>query len=67
MSRKVTLAHLMVREMSMLSIASEWKPRVFGEKVFFGNVSAYPILMSRIKEAQEKDETVQKRRDKALK
>ena len=66
LSRKVNLAHMMVREMSMLSIASEWKPRIVGEKVFFGNVSAYPVLMLKIKEAQEKDEVVQKRKDKAL-
>ena len=58
LSRKVNLAHMMVREMSMLSIASEWKPRLVREKVFFGNVSAYPVLISRIKEAQEKDEIV---------
>ena len=51
LSRKVKLAHIMVREMSMLSIASEWKPKVVGEKVFFGNISAYPTLMTRIKEA----------------
>ena len=26
------------------------------EKVFFGNVTVYPVLISRIKEAQENDE-----------
>ena len=67
LSRKVKLAGLMMEEMSLLYIASEWKPRVVGDKVYFGNISASPTLLTRIKEAQEKDETLQKRRDRALK
>ena len=66
LSMKVNLAHMMVREMSMLSIASECKPRIVGEKVFFGNVSVYPVMMLKIKEAQENDEIVQKCKDKVL-
>ena len=67
LSRKVKLARLMVKEMSMLHIVGEWKPEVFGEKVYFGNISACPTLMTRIKKAQEKDETLQKRREKVAK
>ena len=66
LSRKVNLAHIMVREMSILSIASEWQLRIVREKVFFGNVSDYPVLILRIKETQEKEEIVQKCKDKAL-
>ena len=67
LSRKVKLAHLMVREMSLLQSISEWKPGLVGEKVFFRNVSVYPTLLLRIKEAHDLDETLQKRREKALK
>ena len=67
LSRKVKLARLMVREMSLLHEASGWKPEMIEGKVFFGNISAYPTLMSRIKESQEKDETLKNRRDTALK
>ena len=67
LSRKVKLARLMVKEMSLLHTASEWKPKLVGERVLFGNISAYPTLMPRIKEAQEKDETLQKWRNKAQK
>ena len=58
LSKKVKLARLMVREMSMLHIASEWKPEVIGEKIYFRNILACPTLMTRIKEAQEKGETL---------
>ena len=58
LSQTAKIFHLMVREMSLLHIASEWKPKVVGEQVYFGNVLAYPTLMSRIKEAREKDETL---------
>ena len=40
---------------------------MIGERVLFRNISAYPTLFPRIKDAQEKDVTLQKRRDKALK
>ena len=60
LSEKVKLAGLMIKEMSLLHIASEWKPRVVGEKMYFGNISASPALLLRIKEAQEKDKTLQK-------
>ena len=60
LSRKVKLAGLMIKEMKLLHIASEWKSRVVGEKMYFGNISASPALLLRIKEAQEKDETLQK-------
>ena len=36
-------------------------------KIQCGNISVYPILLSKIKEAQEQDETLKKRREKALK
>ena len=44
-----------------MEAGSDWS------KVIFGNLSAYPTLFLRLKEAQEKYETLQKRGDKALK
>ena len=35
--------------------------------MYFGNISASPALLLRIKEAQEKDETLQKQRNRVLK
>ena len=67
LSRKVKLARLMVREMNLLHVVSEWKPEMIGRTVLFANISAYPTLFSQIKDAHEKDETLQKRRDNALK
>ena len=36
-------------------------------KIFFGNISVCPTLMTLIKEFQKKDETLRKRREKAVK
>ena len=67
LSRKVKIARLMVTELDYLHSVEEWKPEVIHDKIKFGNISAYPILLSGVKEAQEQDETLKKHRDKALK
>ena len=67
LSQKVKIAHLMVKKMSLLQTASKWKPDVARRTVWFGNISLCPTLLSRIKEAQKRDGTLQKRRDKAMK
>ena len=35
--------------------------------MIFENIAVYPTILPKIKEAQEQDETLRKRRDKALK
>ena len=67
LSRKVKVARLMVRETKMIQSIEEWKPEVIKDKVQLGNILVYPVLLSKIKDAQEKDETLRKRREKTLK
>ena len=67
LSRKVKIAHLMVKELDLLQSVEEWRPEVIQGKVQFGNIAAHPVLLSKVKEAQEQDETLKKRRDRALK
>ena len=67
LSRKVKLARLMVKELDILQSIKEWKPEGIQGKVQFRNMSAYPILLSKIRDAQEQDKTLRNRRKKALK
>ena len=48
----------MVRETKMIQSIEEWKPDVVKDKVRLGSISAYPVLLSKVKEAQERDETL---------
>ena len=51
LSRTVKISRLMVKELELLHSVKEWRPEVKQDKIQFGNVSAYPVLLSKMKEA----------------
>ena len=61
------IARLMVKEMDLLENVSLWNPELGQDRILFENIIACPIGMPKIKEAQEQDKTLRKRRYKALK
>ena len=53
--------------MSLLYEVCKWNLVEIREKIIFGNITIHSSLISRIKETQERDGTLQCRRDKAVK
>ena len=53
LSRTVKIARLMVKELDLLHSVKEWRLEMKQGKIRFGNVSAYQVLLSKMKEAQE--------------
>ena len=66
LSRKVKIARLMVREMDLLEYIGGYNPEIIQDRVVFGNISVSSTLLTKIKEAQEQEDTLKKRREKAL-
>lgn len=60
LSRKISVASLMVKEWKMLEDVRQWKPFASNNGLILASIRIQPSLLEEIKEAQEGDHELQK-------